>query len=304
MYFDQTYDYPGANGVKTINGGWDVTQTKEYIFKRISDWLNQYFGQNHGITLGISEWSPGPSDPNLVSVIYASHLGLFANTGVEYFTPWSWFTGMWETMHLFTRYGKNYSVSSLSSLENIVSAYTTINQAADSMTVIIVNRDTSASRNVIVAINGLSVSDGKYPTLQLSALPSSETFKSHTDNALKSNSVNVASNSFSINVPSLSTTAVILKKTSSSAVNYTDDPAFIVYPSPAKDILNVDLPCGMSESTRVTIFDLSGKTIRSTIENCLSGELKMNISDLPEGYYLLQVQNKNFTGTKSITVLR
>ena len=120
VYYDETYDYPGANGLKTINGGWDNTQTKEYIFKRINNWLDQYFGADHGIKLGLSEWSPGPSDPNLASVIYVSHLGLFGNNGVDFFTPWNWFTGMWETLHLFSRYAKGYSVASTSSLENTV----------------------------------------------------------------------------------------------------------------------------------------------------------------------------------------
>ncbi|MEI8133483.1 MAG: glycoside hydrolase family 44 protein [bacterium] len=304
MYYDETYDYPGANGLKTINGGWDPSQTKEYIFKRINNWLTQYFGQSHGITLGISEWSPGPSDPNLSSVIYASHLGIFANSGVEYFTPWNWYNGMWETMHLFSRYGKSYSVSSTSSLENTVSAYTTINQAADSMTVIIVNRDTSASRNVKVALNGLAVSDGSYPTLQLSSLPSTETFKSHTDNALKSNSVNVASNSFSVIVPSLSTTAVILKKASASEVNNSNDLFFRVYPSIATDFVNVDMPSSTSELTRIIIFDAAGNTVKSSVEAFDTTPLKLNISGLSEGYYLLQVQNKHFTGTKGFTIIR
>jgi hypothetical protein len=150
MYYDKTYVYPGANGIKTINGGWDNSQNKEYIFLRINEWLEKHFGPNHGITIGLSEWSPGSEDPNIVSVVYASHLGTFANNGVEYFTPWNWYNGMWETMHLFSRYAKTISVSSVSSLENEVSAYTTINEAADSMTVIIVNKDMNASRNVTV----------------------------------------------------------------------------------------------------------------------------------------------------------
>ena len=92
IYYDPLYDYPGANGIKSSTGGWDNSLTKEYIFKRINDWLNEHFGANHGITVGVSEWGPGPSEPNLASVIYASHLGTFANNGVELFSPWNWFT--------------------------------------------------------------------------------------------------------------------------------------------------------------------------------------------------------------------
>src|ERR1035437_2175565 len=147
IYYDTNFNYSGANGIYSSKGGWDSSLKKEYIFKRFNDWLNEEFGPNHGITAGVSEWSPGPSEPNLVSVIYASHLGTFANNGVELFSPWNWFTGMWETLHLFSRYAQGYSVSSTSTLENTVSAYTTVNEAVDSMTVIIVNRDTIATRN-------------------------------------------------------------------------------------------------------------------------------------------------------------
>lgn len=217
IYYDTTYDYPGANGIKTSAGGWDNSLTKEYIFKRINDWLNQYFGPNNGITCGLSEWGTmSSSNPNLESVIYASHLGTFANNGVEYFSPWNWSIGMWETLHLFSRNAKKYSILSTSSLENTVSAYSSINENADSMTVIIVNRDMANSRTVTINLSNFNVADGSYTTLQLSSLPATESFVSEAQNALKTNTVNVGSNSFTITVPSLSTTAVLLVKSATS----------------------------------------------------------------------------------------
>ncbi|HEY6913902.1 MAG TPA: glycoside hydrolase family 44 protein, partial [Paludibacter sp.] len=209
MYYDQTYNYPGANGIYTINGGWDTRIKSEYIFKRINDWLTTYFGANSGITCGVSEWhsATDQKNANSTAVVYASHLGTFANNGVELFTPWSWYPGMWETLHLFSRYAKNYSVSSVSSNENTVSAYTTVNEKADSITVILVNRDMNVSRTATINLNNFIVSDGNYSTLQLSSLPTTETFNSHTNNALKLNSATVNSNSFTITVPALSVTA-------------------------------------------------------------------------------------------------
>lgn len=307
MYYDKNYDYPGANGLKSINGGWDNSLTKEYIFQRINDWLDQYFGTNHGITVGLSEWSPGPSDPNLASVIYASHLGTFANNGVEFFSPWTWFAGMWETLHLFSRNAKGYSVSSISSNENTVSAYTTVNQNADSMTVIIVNRDMNASQNATVKISGFSVSNGNYQTLQLSSLPSTETFKSHTDNALKTNTVDVSSNTFSITVPSLSTTAIILKAGVVTAVTDVAEPTkdLRIYPSPAKNYLNVEIPSKIAEPTQIVIYCVDGKKARSSVE-AFDGHapIKLDVSILAEGYYVLQVQNKHLIGTKSFIIKR
>jgi hypothetical protein len=213
IYYDETYDYPGSNGIRTSTGGWDTSLTKQYIFKRIDGWLTEHFGTNHGITAGLSEWGTmSSSNANLESVIYASHLGTFANNGVELFSPWNWSVGMWETLHLFSKNAKKYSVSSTSSLENTVSAYSSVNESADSLTVIIVNRDMSSSRTVTVNMSNFNVANGSYQTLQLSSLPATETFVSHIQNALKQNTATVNSNSVAITVPALSTTAILLKK--------------------------------------------------------------------------------------------
>ncbi len=215
IYYDETYDYPGSSGIRSINGGWDDTLKKQYIFKRINDWVTEEFGANSGITVGVSEWGTmSSSNPSLESVIYASHLGTFANNGVELFTPWNWSIGMWETLHLFSTNAKEYSVSSVSSAENTVSAYSSINEAADEMTVIIVNKDMNSAQNLTVNLNGFSVNNGNYKTLQLSSLPATETFVSETQNALKTSQVSVNSNSLTISVPKLSTTAILLKKAS------------------------------------------------------------------------------------------
>jgi len=302
MYYDTNYTYAGANGLFTVNGGWDTSLNKEYIFKRINDWLTQYFGIESGITCSVSEWSPASSEsnPNVTSVVYASHLGTFANNGVELFTPWTWFNGMWETLHLFSRYAKGYSVSSTSSIENTVSAYTTVNEAADSMTVIIVNRDMSSARNVTVNLNGFSVNDGSYSTLKLSSLPTTETFVSHTNNALKLNSVTVNSNSFTISVPSLSTTAVILKATPNGVqdINIQKD-EIKVYPNPATDKLDVSIRSNVAESTEVIIYDQSGRKMQS-LEKAYDGSspVTINVSSLSGGFYLLSVKNSHFTSTK------
>jgi hypothetical protein len=293
IYYDETYDFPSANGVKTIIGGWDNSSTKEYIFKRIDGWLTEQFGANHGITPGISEWGTmSSSNPSLESVIYASHLGTFANNGVELFSPWNWSIGMWETLHLFSRNAKKYSVSSTSSLENTVSAYTSVNEVADSMTVIIVNRDMSSSRSVTVNLNGFSAPSGGYKTLQLSSLPSTETFKSDMDNALKTNSVTVNSNSFTIVVPPLSTTAVVLSQTPSETPvtgveEHKGASNVKLYPNPFATNFKLEVPSG--EQLKVIIFDATGKTVE-TITHSGTNELLLGDA-LKPGLYLVRVNS-------------
>jgi hypothetical protein len=306
MYYDKNYVYPGANGVKTINGGWDNSQTQEYIFQRINDWLIKYFGENHGITLGISEWGPSTNNPNVCSVVYGSALGTFANNGVELFSPWNWEIGMWETLHLYSRYAKKYSVSSTSSLENTVSAYTTVNESADSMTVIIVNRDMNSPRKVTININGFSAGNGTYSTLELSALPATETFKSHTDNALKKNTVTVISNSFIITVPVLSTTAVLLAKATTGISEFKNGNSEIkIFPNPAKDNINVRLSPTIAGQTEIIVYDIMGrKILNSFVDYNGDSLLSFDISTLERGVYLFSIKNKHNTSTKMFSVIK
>ena len=87
--------------------------------------------------------------------------------------------------------------------------------------IIVVNRDMGASRTVTVNLSNFDVANGTYQTLQLSSLPATETFVSHTQNALVQNTVAVNSNSLTITVPALSTTAILLKKlTAPPSVTY------------------------------------------------------------------------------------
>ena len=306
IFYDKTYNYPGANGLYTINGGWDTSIKKEYVFQRINDWLTKHYGANHGITLGLSEWSPGPNEPNLASVIYATHLGTFANNGVEYFTPWNWFTGMWESLHMFSRYAKSTSVSSTSSLENTVSAYTTVNETTDSMTVIIVNRDMNTLREVTVNISDFPVNNGSYKTLQLASLPATETFKSHTSNALKENSVIVSSNSFTISVPALSTTAVLLKSTTTATndlIHQSDE--IKIFPSPANDFIQIELGQNMEGPVQLAVYDLTGRKIKNLqlpAENYIP--LTVDVHDMKPGVYILSVSSNQLTTTKRFSIAR
>jgi hypothetical protein len=306
MYYDKNYVYPGANGIKSINNGWDNSLNKEYIFQRINDWLDKYYGANHGITCGVSEWhtATDQKNANSTAVVYASHLGTFANNGVELFTPWSWYTGMWETLHLFSRYAKNYSVSSTSSLENTVSAYTTVNESADSMTVIIVNRDMKSARNVTVNLNGFPVNNDNYRTLQLSSLPTSETFVSHTKNALKANQIAVTSNSFSISVPALSITAVLLPTTTTGTRELKKESNEIkVFPNPASDILKVSIASNVSEQTQIAVFDQIGRQLKiSNVQYDGYSPMSVDLSSLPAGFYFISVRNSHCTSTQSFTI--
>jgi len=220
VFFDTTYDYPGANGIKRANEGctWDNSITKEYIFKRINDWLEKYMGKNHGVTLAFTETDfVEAMDPMTRAIVYASFLGTFMDNGVEIFTPWTWREGMSEVVHLFSQYSKSHRVLSNSSNDSLVSAYSSINQKADSMTILLVNRAESASQNIQLKINEFDLTNGNYPTLTLSGL-TEETFVSRTNNALKEETISITENKLQVMLPAKSITAIILSRASSENI--------------------------------------------------------------------------------------
>ncbi|UUF12506.1 MULTISPECIES: glycoside hydrolase family 44 protein [Flavobacterium] len=300
IYYDTSYDYPGSNGIKTSTGGWDDSLKEQYIFKRIDGWLTEHFGANHGITAGLSEWGTmSSSNPSLESVIYASHLGTFANNGVELFSPWNWSIGMWETLHLFSRYAKEYSVSSTSSLENTVSAYTSVNQSGDAMTVMIVNKDMNASRTITVNLSGFSVANGNSETLQIAALPTTETFVSHTNNALKKSTVSVNSSTFTITVPALSTTAVLLKTATTLSVDDVNtlpvSETVMLYPNPANDKLQIKFNLTITEPTQLTVYNMAGQKLKVMNVNSDPEVIQvLDVSKFSVGSYFLLVKNSRY----------
>ncbi len=211
-FFDPTYVNPDANGVHAVNGGWDTSITREFIFGRCQEWLDTYLGPGNGVTFGLTETGLPVTNAPLASVWYASTLGEFMRHGVEVFTPWSWQPGMWEVLHLFSRYNGSTSVHAVSDDEITVSAYATTDDSTGALTIVLVNRALTASASTNVSIAHASVPDGAYPTLQLADLPATETFVSDTTNALVSGTVNITGNQFSITLPALSITSVQLQR--------------------------------------------------------------------------------------------
>jgi hypothetical protein len=213
VYFDKNYVYPGANGVKRLNGGWDNSINKEYIFERCKQWMEEFIGPGHGITFGVSETGIKSDDPNVVASWYASTLGEFASNGVEFFTPWTWKAGMYEVLHLLSNYTKPFSVQSNSSNEKFVSAYSSINNTKDSATITLVNRSLSQGFDVEISVPDFGYYDGFYHFFRLQNLPdNTETFKSASNNHLKKDSILVRDGIIKISVPKLSITSILLSQ--------------------------------------------------------------------------------------------
>lgn len=286
VFFDTTYNYPGANGIKTLNGSWDNNLTKEFIFKRVNDWLDKYFGEGHGITLALTETDFTRGGAMTSALVYASWLGTFMDNGVEIFTPWTWGDGMYETVHLFSRYGHDYRVQSTSDNDSLVSAYSSINAAADSLTVIFVNRAESDAQNVNLKLENFKATDGDVKTFTLAGLDG-ETFKTHTENALKSGSANVAGNALALSLPAKSITAVVLTTTEpkSSAPAKVAQAANLLYGVNGEWFVNN----AQSNVLRVDVLNALGQSVMQ-FRNLAAGQVRLSTESLKKGSYMVRVK--------------
>ncbi|TDE14556.1 glycoside hydrolase family 44 protein [Dyadobacter psychrotolerans] len=298
VFFDRNFSFPEANGVKNITGSYDNSLNKEYIFGRVNDWLTTYLGANHGVTLGLTEAGlDGSIEPSVTSVWYASTMGEFIKNGVEIFTPWSWTAGMWETIHLFSRFNQKFSLDAVSANEVLVSAYPSVNQARDSMTVVLVNRSVGQSQLINIQLDHFLPVQQKVPVYTLSQLPSFETFKSRTDNALKKSEILPTGNVLTLTLPAMSVTSVQLK---ASAV-LASEPAFEadvnVYPNPTWE--NVTVKWSNVDFDKIEIVDKTGKVVFE--ESVRKSQRILNIKKrLPEGIYIVRLSNAGKSITKKV----
>ena len=257
VFFDSSYSYPEANGVHLVNGGWDNSIQIEDIFGRCQNWLNQYMGPGNGVTFGVSETAVAlNNNPNAQAVWYGSMLGEFMKHGVEYFSPWNWDKGMWETLHLYSRYNKKNSINALSGDELNVSAYATASDANDSITVVLVNRSLTLTKTVTVNLAHFKIPNQPVQVLTLSNLPAgTETFISHTNNALQASTIMPASDtSLQVTLAPLSISS--LQLTASIPV-LAIDPVSLTATKMDND---VRLDFTASDNMGVTSFDIERST--------------------------------------------
>ena len=302
VFFDENYIFPEANGVKNVNGSWDNSQNKEYIFTRINQWLDKYFGVNHTIKLGITELGFNNQNANATAVAYASMLGEFMKHEVEIFTPWSWENGMWEILHLFTKYNQSTSVRGISTNEQQVSAYPSMNVSKDTMTLILINRSLNTTQNVIVDL-------GKFIPKTLSAtrnalynLPNTETFTSDISNALKTSEVKISGSLIDVNLEPLSVSSILLIAKSTGTVSTQDEylsNQISVFPNPAQGLIH--LRTNNLHVNHIELMDLTGKRISVLKSNELD-HISLP-SRLAPGTYTLKISLNEGIVSKRIIIL-
>jgi Glycoside hydrolase family 44/Secretion system C-terminal sorting domain len=282
VFFNRNYVYSGANGVKNIGASWDNSQNKEYIFARINDWLNLYFGQNHGIKLGLTELGINNNTPSVLATTYASILGEFMKNEVEIFTPWDWKTGMWETLHLFARYNQTHSVQGVSTDETFVSSYPSLNATKDSMTVVLVNRSTTDTKTTTINWSNFTTKNTTANVFTLKSLPVSETFVSNTQNALAQSMINILNNSINISLPPLSVTSIIISSKNSTPTDDLTEETVTIYPNPFSKSFVIDLKKGGFND--ISLYDSVGRLLFNQKITVSDTHIEVNKA-LPSGIY-------------------
>lgn len=290
VFFDRDYDYPEANGVHTVTGGWDTSINKEYILGRCSDWLNQYLGTNHGVGLAVTESGLNSTNANVQAVFYASTLGEFMKNGVEIYTPWSWNVGMWETLHLFSRYNQEYYVQAASQNEPLVSAYPTVNSTSDSITVVLVNRSLTDKQTVDLNFSGIKINPDSYGMYSISGLGTTETFSSHYNNALKKTQVQATAGTMTVELAPLSVNSISMKSLVMGASPEIRRTSFKVkaYPNPASNAVSLEFSVPAYRRISIDIFNSNGQLVKNAVNSLFEAgdhQIELNLNELSNGIY-------------------
>ncbi|MFM7021952.1 MAG: glycoside hydrolase family 44 protein [Flavobacteriales bacterium] len=303
IWFDSAWVYSGANGVKRLGKwGWDGNITKEYFFERCNQWLIKYMGPDHQVTFGIGEYGQiatnGSEDANVIACWYASHLGLFANKGVEFFTPWDWYRGQWEVLHLFSNYYGTFATQTSSSSEDAVGAYSALSNHGDTLTLVLVNKDRNNSKNVTVNLQNYTASGSTIDGFQLAALSSiTETFVSKSNNALQSKQYSVSGNQISLSVPKLSVTLLQIPTATAVktpyAINEVNEMEVAVYPNPVQNTLEIHMKD--QGNYTVSVFNMLGQKMGEWVS-----VKTLDISSFASGNYIVQVRSEDGVAVKKI----
>ena len=164
---------------------------------------------------------------------------------------------MWEVLHLYSCYNQSINVESISNSEQNISAYATINATNDSMTVAMVNRST-ITQTVVLDFKNFILATPSVSALNLSNLTETETFVSHTTNALKPLTTSVANNKLTVVLPPMSVSSVQLKgQQGATSVAGISDDAIQIFPNPTSEIFNIKTHL----KALCAIYDVAGRLI-------------------------------------------
>jgi endonuclease I len=89
----------------------------------------------------------------------------------------------------------------------------------------------------------------------------------------------------------------------SSVVSETIDQVSVnVFPNPANNLLDVTIMGANSKNSTITLFQLDGKQVSKSLTE--QRQTEVDLSGLPEGVYLLNVQGSNYSKFEKVVVIK
>jgi hypothetical protein len=77
-----------------------------------------------------------------------------------------------------------------------------------------------------------------------------------------------------------------------------------IYPNPANTFINIEWNGNSREKSTIRIINFTGSLVASEEKNPHAKQVKINISDLPTGLYLVNIQSGSQTVTKKVSIMR
>lgn len=77
-----------------------------------------------------------------------------------------------------------------------------------------------------------------------------------------------------------------------------------IFPNPTQDLLNVSIKTPLSESIELSLSDVTGKIIFTRKVPSGSPEIQLRVKEVPEGMYLLSVENQQGYRIGSFKVIK
>ncbi len=156
-------------------------------------------------------------------------------------------------------------------MKTYVSAYPTLSTDSDSMTIFLINRHTTATKDLQIDVRNFTITNEPIQLYTLSELPSDETFVSHVNNALKVKQIDItADNDISVQLEPLSVNALVLRGELSLASEMIPAHTGLkVFPNPSRGALSIEFNLEKTSQVRIELYNGIGQKM-ATLSNSQS----------------------------------
>ena len=182
------------------------------------------------------------------------------------------------------------------------SAYPTVNATSDSMTIFLVNRHTTDTKDIQIDFHNFAVKDEPVQLYTLSELPSNETFVSHTENALKVKSMDLTDILGSVQLEPLSVNALVLRGELTLATEILPvQTGLEIFPNPSNGMLGVRFNLEHPGQVQIDLYHGNGQKL-ATLSHVQSfagiNHFEANLSEYPSGFYWITVRSDQWIETR------